>query len=844
MSCDRCELHKIVKSVLLPSRGKPESGLFFVLERPLPTEDWNGMSFTSQSARLFVSLLERANLNVEEDYYLTYAAKCACPEAQKDLKTPSFKTCTSNWLKSEILTYKPKVVVAVGMEVMKHFLPGKSGILKHRGSFFDVEIEGHKFKVIPTLSPAYILKENRELEVQVLSDIKRAHDAIKSGVNCWNPAKLKDLNYKIIETVEDFNTLYDEIVDRKIFSCDIETRGLNPYKDERNDGMFPLVSIQFSTAEKSGWFLPIAHEKFTSSLNADGFAWTTDDWQVIFPKLKDILENNDYFLIGHNFKFDSKWIYKTLNIKPHLKFDTMLAHGLFEETSNSLKKLAWKYTDLGGYEEAQSDLNKKLDYDMFKYPYEGLATYGCCDVDVTLRIFNKFNPQVSNNKEVFTLFTMLMDASRAFLDIEHDGIKIDRVELDKLEVELDLEIQKAIADFRLQAPREIDEVEREVDDTFNLSSATHVSKLFYDKLKFPINDKLRSKKTENPSVGREALKELSDKEIAKILLVHRKASKQKVAFVDAYRKWIDNTDRIHPDYKLIKFFNEEEDSEQGTSTGRLACSSPNLQQVPARDETKRIKKLFLPDSPSHVFLDCDYSGIELRVTAMHAEEPKMRDFFAKGSGDFHTWSASMLLNKKAEDITPIERAYAKNCVFGVLYGAGPAKIASQIGCSIKEAEHFMEEYFKFFPNLKKWINSQKAFAQQNLYVKSKFGRIRFLPDARSKVEKLKEAALRKAVNSVIQSDASDITLYGLTKIHKFLTTMTHTDPEHPTRLRGSIHDSILLSVNKKDFDVVFNTVKFKILENPDIDFVRTSGVRLLCGAAIGPSWGNQVKIEE
>lgn len=855
-TCEKCPLHQHAKSVCMPGKGNPNAGLFFVFDRPSFIEDEKDMPFIGQASRLFVSILEKAELSIDDDYYMTYAFKCAISDESKAFKNESIKSCPDVWLKKEILKFRPKVVVAIGNDVMHAFLPEKIGILKHRGSFFDtsIEVEGekHEFKVIPTLSPAYLLQNNRELEVQVLSDIKRAKDAVKNGVSCWNPSKVKDLNYKYITEVAGFKDLWKEIKEKKTFGCDIETRELNPYKLSRNDGKFPLVSIQFSTSPGTAWFLPIAHS--TCHVNENGFAWTESEWGVIKEGLTDILTNPEYFLIGHNFKFDSKWIYKSLGIKPLLKFDTMLAHGLFGETSNSLKKLAWELTDLGGYEEEQAkytaSLPKEKQWDTFFYPYDQLALYGCCDADVTYRVFLSISSRLSKEPKLSSIFKMLMNASRAFFDIEHDGIKINREQLELLDVELNLEIKKAVEDFRLQSPKEIAILEAELTEEngepteFNLGSSAHISKLFYDALKFPVDEQFRSKKTGKPSVGKFALDKLKDKEIVKVLLTHRKSSKQKAAFVDSYRELLDANDKLHPEYKLIKFYNEDDDKEQGAATGRLAAANPNVQQIPAKDETKRIKKLFIPDYPEHVFADCDYSGIELRITAMHANEPRMKEFFSSGKGDFHTWSAAHLLGKKEEDVTKLERSYAKNCVFCVLYGGGPGKIAQQIGCSVAEATNFIKDYFKFFPALQKWLNAQKAFAQKNLYVESKFGRIRQLPDARSKNEVLREAALRKAVNSVIQSDASDLTLYGLTKIHSFLSNMCHFDMSKPSKLRGSVHDSILLSVHKKDFDTIYPVVKFNILENPDIDFVQSSGVKLQCSVSIGPNWGTQTTVDD
>jgi DNA polymerase-1 len=854
--CTACPLSETrgVNTVCMAARGTPTSEFMVLFERPTQAEDVRGAPFIGYTAKLFLSILEKAGIPYPDEVYLTYAAKCCLPEdAPKELKRQSINTCYETWLKKEILSLKPKVVVAVGAEALLQ-LTSLTGIMKHRGTFIDAAVEDFKFKVMPTLSPAYLMQEHRELEYLVVADLKRAYSAVKQGIACWSEEKLSGLNYKIVKTLEDFTTMLKEIEEKRVVACDIETRGKDPYFLEYTDGHFPVVSIQFSTGPKTAWFLPLSHSEFS---------WKEEEFKYIISILKRVLEDERIFLIGHNFKFDSKWLKKYLDITPRLSFDTMLAHGLFGETSSSLKKLSWEYTDLGGYEEAQTAYTDSLEnhkWDMYFYPLETLSIYGCCDADVTFRLFEILDTKLDKTPKLMELFKVLVKASRAFLDIENEGIKIDKAYLERLGIDLDLEMKKLKEELNQLACREIAEMEAEMlaaatskktgkilknkPISFNIESSDHISKLFYERMNMPINDRHRSKKTGDSSVGRKALGELSKKyPIAKVLMEYRTLAKQKEGFVSAYPRFIDGNDKIHPDYALIKFFDEDADKESGTTTGRLSCRNPNLQQVPSRDEDKKIKKLFIPDYSSHYLCDVDYSGIELRVTAMYSQDPVMKKFFNSGKGDFHSYVASKVYGKPEDQISKMERTYAKSTTFGILYGAGPAKIAEQVGCSITQATNFIEEYFRLFPTLKRWIIIQKAFAQKHLYVRSLFGRTRFLPDANSPNEFNREHALKRAINTPIQADASDITLYGLTKIASYLNSFPHTDPKQPSRLRASVHDSILISVHKDDIEEVAYNIKTNILEKPDLDFLIKTGVSLRAEVSIGPTWGDQRTLE-
>lgn len=860
-SCKGCSLSGIVNYVGLPAIGNPDSGLFIVADRPGYKEDNLGVSFSGKPGQFLSNMLIKAGLTDETQYYLTYLTKCALPDTKDlKLKKESLTACMPLWLKKEILEYKPKVIIALGSDVLAT-LSDKTGILKNRGQIFDIEVEGHKCKMLPTLSPSYLIQDKLEQEDSAVYDIKRAITTLNGTTACWNENSLSKLTYRTIETEAVFEEFLNEVRRNNTVACDIETRGKDPYR-VFEDKAFPLVSIQFSTSEGTAWFLPIAHEKYISDSNPTGLAFDLSPDGFLIKGLKEVF-CSDKFIIGHNFKFDSKFILKFLGIRVNLNFDTMLAHGLFEETSNSLKKIAWELTDMGGYEKVQVEYTDSLpsekQYDMFYYPFEQLAQYGCVDADVTFRIFKILDERLRVDKSMLTVFKLLINASMAFLDIESDGIKVDTEYLKTLGAELDIEANTLEEEFKKLAFREIQKIEEELATSatgksgkilkhkpvlFNISSNDHISTLFFKHMGIEPDDRYKSKTTGDYSVGRQFLTSIQKNwPIAGKLLRYRMVSKQRSGFVEAYPQFIDPEGRIHPDYRLIKFFNEDSNSETGTVSGRLSCSNPNLQQVPSRGEGKRIKKLFIPDYQEHWLVDCDFSGIEMRVAAMHCQDKAMMKYFNEGKGDFHRWVASQITGKKEDDVTDSERTYAKSSSFGILYGAGPQKIAEQANMTERQAIKFIDQYFKLFPELKRWIQRQKAFAEKNLYVKSLFGRVRKLPNAGSRNEGQREAALRRAVNSPIQSDASDLTLHALVRIHKYLRDFNHFDPKKPSRLRGSVHDSILLTVHDHDLEEILQVIKFKILEAPTLPFIKSKKILLKADIAIGKNWGEKESID-
>jgi len=273
------------------------------------------------------------------------------------------------------------------------------------------------------------------------------------------------------------------------------------------------------------------------------------------------------------------------------------------------------------------------------------------------------------------------------------------------------------------------------------------------------------------------------------------------------------------------------------NTGRLSSSGAagNCQQIP---KNKELRRVFLPDDSESLMFDVDFKTLEYVVTTMHSQDPKLVAAFCAGY-DVHSAVGAELFGKTIEEMTRPEnkllRHKAKTLNFAILYGAGPRKVAETAGMTEDEASAFISQYLQQYPGLSQWIEKTRRRARRYGFSESKFGRRRLLPDARlpsifSNQGRL-QAALRRAVNSPIQSDASDLCLWGLIRLKEWLDFSGKR-----ARIKATVHDSLVLSVPLVEVEEVALKVK-DILEHPGLPFFEASGVPLRVSGALGETWG-------
>lgn len=631
--CLACGLCQTAKNVRIEGWGSRDASVLIVAGKPSKDDDKAGKSLQGKTGTYLKTLLRTAGIDTSVCFF-TSAIKCFSDGDDKETDKAAFNICPDQWLFKEIQIIKPKVIVALGNDAYQ-ILTGNKSVDKDRGSLVIRDFGPVSCYVIPVYSPYFLMQQSDKSKnvTQTIEDLRKIPNILNGSFGMWNDADLTNgkLDYQIVDTVTKLQDIVQEVYKAGVLAADIECRKLDPYRVEKDcvGKGYPFVSLQFSYMEGQAFFLPWANVEFQSEDNEEGYFFSEEDREKVKAILKDLLEDPEdkVTLVGHNFKFDSKWIMKWLGITPRLDYDTMVAASFLGEASNRLKKIAWHWTPMGGYEAKQDEFTQQMAvddrWDMFKYPCDVLVPYGCADADATLRIYNQFVKKGIVNPDNQRVFDIIVTASRVFADIENDGIHIDTPYLTKLKEDLTLDLKRVEEEFRMEASEDIAFLDKQIyteslgkkgkplkhkNTEFMISSNDHISRLFYGRLGMEINEQHRSKKTQDASTGSAALKELAPKyPIAGKLLEWRKISKQISGFVDAYPSFIDFEDRIHPTYSLVQYETDSGD-ESGTITGRTSCSDPNLQQVPSRGDGKKIKKLFIPDCSDHMFVDCLVPG--------------------------------------------------------------------------------------------------------------------------------------------------------------------------------------------------------------------------------------------
>jgi len=355
---------------------------------------------------------------------------------------------------------------------------------------------------------------------------------------------------------------------------------------------------------------------------------------------------------------------------------------------------------------------------------------------------------------------------------------------------------------------------------FNVSSPKQLGEILFNKLSLSVKYQKKTS-TGAKSTKESELQKMKDLHpIIPLILEYRELSKLVSTYIEPIPKMVDENGRLH-----AKFI------QTGTTTGRMASSNPNLQNIPISSENgKVIREAFLA-SDGFKLVAFDYSQIELRIAAFLSQDPKLIEIFKSGK-DIHSAVASEVFSVSENEVTKDMRRQAKVINFGILYGMGVSALSQNLGSDRKTAQEFYNTYFEKFDGLAKYLEKTKIEAEKLGYTKTFFGRRRYFEGLKSKLPFIKAAAERMAINAPIQGTSADIIKIAMKKVDNFI---IENKLEKKVYLILQIHDELIFEIADDLVEEI--TPKIKNIMQDVIPTDKISGVPIITNFAVGPNWG-------
>ena len=681
-----------------------------------------------------------------------------------------------------------KVICPVGAEALK-YVTGLTGITKYNAHFIEK-------RYIPVIHPNLTV-----FKPQYKDEIKKAFSKIEKVITGEIDSTQHDKNYKTIDNSEDFKKYLVILQNSSKIVVYIETTSLSPRKGS-------VLGIALSTQEHEGLYV------------------TAEVAEIFIEELDKLFKEK--ICIFHNSKFDMSFLEYEFGFEfPHFE-DTMLLHYCLEEAvgTHGLKKLAMRFTDLGDYEKELDDYKKafarkkKIKLENFNYgmlPVEILAPYACKDADGTFQLYNKFYPLVNENEKFNTLYeTILKPATLALAKLEYNGGPISVDHALNLQHNYEIDIEECINEISLD--ESVQEFERLHEKTFNPNSTVQLREVFFHILKLKSTKKTA---TGAESTDKEVLAELKHP-VAEAILDLREKTKLSNTYIKNILEGLDRDKRLRSSFNV-----------HGTTSGRLSSSGTlNYQNIPR--DNKDIKKLFRAKENCKI-IQCDLQTAEVYYAAALSNDIFLQRAFIDKL-DFHSYVAKQIFNlpcaiSKVKTQFPNQRQYAKAITFGIMYQAGPAKVAQTANISFPQARQFISKYFREASALKIWIERSNLFIENHAYIYSYFGRKRRLPESRSPNKGVSQHAVRSGVNFLVQSVASDINVLGLIDTVNWIEKNKYQKVMLPFTV---VHDSIVAEVQDNYVEEWVTNVK-QFLQTPR--GIEIPNCPIGVDFEIGSSWG-------
>jgi len=663
-------------------------------------------------------------------------------------------------------------VILVGGEALEYFTKERA-ITEHTGRLIND-------KFIPIISPA-MMSFKPEARPMWEDSIQKLKGYISGDLT------VEKIDETLFYGIQDSDQAYEWVCKAieapyPYVAVDTETTALYP-----RDGY--ILGISLSCEPDTGVYIDTDYvdERVTEKL------------QELFTKKNVIMHNAkfDLAMLEYHFKFEF----------PNIE-DTMLMHYMLDENpgNHGLKQLAIRHTKYGDYEKPMYDfidnycrkngiLKGNFSFDMI--PFDIIQVYAAIDAAVTFLLYDIFKQELDKDPQIRRVYKQLLIPAMRFLkDVQENGVPFDRQRLLLAQEIMSGDIEEATKG--LYSYEEVKKFEQFQEKEFNPNSTLQLRKLLFDF----IGLKPTGKKTGTGahSTDAEVLATLAEEHnIPAHILSIRQKGKIKNTYLDKIIPQLDRDSRLRTNFSL-----------HGTTSGRLSSSGKlNMQQLP-RDNP--AVKGCIKAAPGHKIVAMDLTTAEVYVAAVLAKDKKLQDVFRSG-GNFHSTIAKVVFKLPCEveevaELYGVKRQAAKAVTFGIMYGAGAAKISAQVTkdsgkyFSKSEAQEVIDDYFNQFSKLRDWLESKQQEISKIGHVYSVFGRKRRLPNVFSSDKGVASHEVRSGINFLVQSAASDINLLGAIDMHNFIL-----NADMKSRIFALVHDSILAEVPEDEVEMYCGLLK-------------------------------------
>jgi DNA polymerase I len=620
--------------------------------------------------------------------------------------------------------------------------------------------------------------------------------------------------YECVTTLERWQHWVKRIEQARLVAWDTETTNLHVHEAD-------IVGISLAVAAGEACYVPLGHtlaESADSGLFGGGLLAGQLPARLVLEQLAAWMAAGQIKMVAHNLKYDLLVLARALGVLGHYEElvklvvaaeDTMLASACLDggRWGHGLDSLVLRHLNhtMIAFKEVCGSGKSAITFD--KVPLDKATAYAAEDADATWQLWQTLAPRLHDEKPkygVASIYALEKKVLPVVALMEANGVRVDLPFLRELSNGWAQELAVLEATIHTAAGR-----------TFNVASPAQLAQVMFEELKLGT-----SKQQAAGGTGIDVLESLLEETppehagytLVQAVMEYRQLAKLRSTYTEALLKEVNTkTGRVHTSYMQI-----------GASTGRFSSSDPNLQNIPIRTEQgRKVRQAFVPRAGWQM-LSADYSQIELRLLAHFSGSVALRQAFTDGL-DIHAYTASLVAGVPLASISKEQRRAAKFVNFGLVYGMGARSLASQIGCSVAEAQEWIAAYFKRYEGVKEYMEANKQTAREKGYVETLLGRRIWLPEIMSNHGGLRSGAERAAINAPLQGSNADVIKLAMPQVQALA-------EKHGATLLMQVHDELVLEAAPEIVDTLKAELP-RVMAN-----VVSLSVPLVAEVGVGGNW--------